>query len=91
MSTGNSREKVMAVFKKLFRSSEKINDQDAANVSSPSRRFLGRPTRNHRSDAVIPAEVAVAEKSGTSQNVNPFFNLTNKSSSQVFILDYIHK
>ena len=78
---------VVAAFRKLFRSSEKINEQepaDGSSTSSPSRRFLGR---HHRPDAVTPAEVPVQEKPGTSQinNANCFFKAkkSSGSSSQV--------
>ncbi|XP_014206968.1 ubiquitin-conjugating enzyme E2Q-like protein CG4502 [Copidosoma floridanum] len=70
------------VFKKLFRSSEKISEQETANglsTNSPSRRFLGR---HHRSDVVTP-EVPVPEKPSTSptNNANSFFKAKKSSGS----------
>ncbi|XP_034945313.1 ubiquitin-conjugating enzyme E2Q-like protein CG4502 [Chelonus insularis] len=55
--TTRSKEKVVAALKKLFRTSEKISNQEDASSStnSPSRRILSR----HRSDAVTPSENAI--------------------------------
>ena len=82
MST-RSKEKVVAAFRKLFRSSEKINEQepaDGSSTSSPSRRLLGR---NHRPDAVTPAEAPAPEKPGTSQinHANSFFKAKKSSGN----------
>ncbi|XP_031778502.1 ubiquitin-conjugating enzyme E2Q-like protein CG4502 [Nasonia vitripennis] len=66
MST-RSKEKVVAAFRKLFRSSEKISEQepaDPSSTSSPSRRLLAR---HHRPDAVTPAEPPALDKPSTSQ------------------------
>jgi hypothetical protein len=80
MST-RSKEKVVAAFRKLFRSSEKINEQepdDGSSTNSPSRRILGR---HHRPDVVTPAEPPVPEKPSTSQTNNPNCFFKAKKSS----------
>ncbi|XP_076181315.1 ubiquitin-conjugating enzyme E2Q-like protein 1 isoform X2 [Ptiloglossa arizonensis] len=66
MST-RSKEKVVAAFRKIFRSSEKISEQEAASssTSSPSRRLL---SRHHRPDAVTPADDVLPENSGASNS-----------------------
>ncbi|XP_024943334.1 ubiquitin-conjugating enzyme E2Q-like protein 1 isoform X2 [Cephus cinctus] len=76
--TTRSKEKVVAAFRKLFRSSEKITDQDGAgtSTSSPSRRLL---SRHHRPDAVTPSESTLQENPGTSHTGNCFFK-TKKST-----------
>ncbi|XP_078041476.1 uncharacterized protein LOC144472352 [Augochlora pura] len=79
MST-RSKEKVVAAFRKFFRSSEKISDQEAASssTSSPSRRLL---SRHHRPDAVTPSDGALPENStaGNSNHGTCFFK-SKKSS-----------
>ena len=83
--TTRPKEKVVAAFRKLFRPTEKIGEQEGAggsSTSSPSRRLLGR---HHRPDAVTPADVALPENPGASHAVSNFFK-TKKStgnSSQV--------
>ncbi|XP_043467785.1 ubiquitin-conjugating enzyme E2Q-like protein CG4502 [Leptopilina heterotoma] len=74
MST-RSKEKVVAAFRKLFRTSEKINDQEGAggsSTNSPSRRLL---SRHHRPDVVTPAEGTLSENPGASHtsHANCFF------------------
>ncbi|XP_053998909.1 ubiquitin-conjugating enzyme E2Q-like protein CG4502 isoform X2 [Hylaeus anthracinus] len=66
MST-RSKEKVVAAFRKIFRPSEKISEQEAASssTSSPSRRLL---SRHHRPDAVTPSDGALPENSGASNS-----------------------
>lgn len=83
--SSRSKEKVVAAFRKLFRSSEKITEQepgDGNSTNSPSRRILGR---HHRPDAVTPAEVSVPDKPGTSQtnNAKCFFKAKKQSGAQV--------
>ncbi|XP_011506087.1 PREDICTED: ubiquitin-conjugating enzyme E2Q-like protein CG4502 isoform X2 [Ceratosolen solmsi marchali] len=82
MST-RSTEKVVAAFRKLFRSSEKINEQepdDGSSTNSPSRRILGR---HHRPDVVTPAEAPLLDKPSTSQmnNANCFFKAKKSSEN----------
>ncbi|CAG5097149.1 Similar to CG4502: Ubiquitin-conjugating enzyme E2Q-like protein CG4502 (Drosophila melanogaster) [Cotesia congregata] len=64
--TTRSKEKVVAAFRKIFRSSEKItshhNQEDASSSTNSPRRLLGR----HRPDAVTPAESHLKEDPGTS-------------------------
>ncbi|XP_014469347.1 PREDICTED: ubiquitin-conjugating enzyme E2Q-like protein CG4502 [Dinoponera quadriceps] len=64
--TTRSKEKVVAAFRKLFRSSDKITEQEGASGStgSPSRRLL---SRHHRPDAVTPAASSMPENSGSSR------------------------
>lgn len=75
MST-RSKEKVVAAFRKLFRSSEKISEPDGAggSTSSPSRRLL---SRHHRPDAVTPSEGA--DNLGAGNSNHGFFK-TKKSA-----------
>ena len=57
---------MVAAFRKLFRSSEKINEQEGAggsSTNSPSRRLL---SRHHRPDAVTPSDGILPETPGTS-------------------------
>lgn len=81
MST-KSKEKVVAALRKLFRSSDKIAEQEGASGStgSPSRRLLSR----HRPDAVTPAS-SMPENSGTSRadhhHGGCFFKSKKSSSS----------
>ncbi|XP_017876961.2 transmembrane protein 231 [Ceratina calcarata] len=77
MST-RSKEKVVAAFRKLFRSSEKISEQDGASssTSSPSRRLL---SRHHRPDAVTPADGSDNLGAGNSNHGSCFFK-TKKST-----------
>lgn len=65
MST-RSKEKVVAAFRKFFRSSEKISEQEGASssTSSPSRRLLSR----HRPDAVTPSDGGLPENSAASNS-----------------------
>lgn len=82
MST-RSKEKVVAAFRKLFRSSEKISEQepaDPSSTSSPSRRLLAR---HHRPDAVTPAEPPALDKPSTSQinHASCFFKAKSTSSN----------
>ncbi|XP_074097919.1 transmembrane protein 231 [Cotesia typhae] len=64
--TTRSKEKVVAAFRKIFRSSEKItshhSQEDASSSTNSPRRLLGR----HRPDAVTPAESHLKEDPGTS-------------------------
>ncbi|XP_008553463.1 ubiquitin-conjugating enzyme E2Q-like protein 1 [Microplitis demolitor] len=65
--TTRSKEKVVAAFRKIFRSSDKItshhNQEDASSSTNSPRRLLGR----HRPDAVTPAEAGhLKEDPGTS-------------------------
>ncbi|KAF7384007.1 hypothetical protein HZH68_014764 [Vespula germanica] len=82
MST-RSKEKVVAAFRKLFRSSEKLAEQEGASDSStnsPSRRLLGR--HHHRPDAVTPSDSSMSENPGTSHTAHgSCFFKTKKSSS----------
>lgn len=82
MST-RSKEKVVAAFRKLFRSSEKLAEQEGASDSStnsPSRRLLGR--HHHRPDAVTPSDSSMPENPGTSHTAHgSCFFKTKKSSS----------
>ncbi|XP_043579801.1 ubiquitin-conjugating enzyme E2Q-like protein CG4502 isoform X3 [Bombus pyrosoma] len=66
MST-RSKEKVVAVFRKFFRPSEKISEQDGASssTSSPSRRLL---SRHHRPDAVTPTDATLSDNAGASNS-----------------------
>lgn len=70
-----SKEKVVAAFRKLFRTTEKINEQEGAggsSTNSPSRRLL---SRHHRADVVTPAEGTLSENPGASHtsHANCFF------------------
>ncbi|KAK1138119.1 hypothetical protein K0M31_002603 [Melipona bicolor] len=68
MST-RSKEKVVAAFRKFFRSSEKIAEQDGAgsSTSSPSRRLL---SRHHRPDAVTPTDASSLSDNPGASNSN---------------------
>ncbi|XP_011314129.1 ubiquitin-conjugating enzyme E2Q-like protein CG4502 [Fopius arisanus] len=70
--TTRSKEKVVAAFRKIFRASEKISDQEGASssTSSPSRRIL---SRHHRPDAVTPSDGTVPDNPGTSHTGSCFF------------------
>lgn len=88
MST-RSKEKVVAAFRKFFRPSEKISEQDGASssTSSPSRRLL---SRHHRPDAVTPTDATLSDNPGASNsNHATCFFKSKKStanSTQVFFL-----
>lgn len=89
MST-RSKEKVVAAFRKFFRSSEKISEQDGAgsSTSSPSRRLL---SRHHRPDAVTPTDASsLSDNPGASNSNhgNCFFKSKKSASNptQVHIL-----
>ncbi|XP_012226889.1 ubiquitin-conjugating enzyme E2Q-like protein 1 isoform X3 [Linepithema humile] len=74
MST-KPKEKVMAAIRKLFRSSDKIADQEGASGStnSPSRRLLNR---HHRPDVVTPADGPLPENADpTHADRNCFFKM----------------
>lgn len=78
MST-RSKEKVVAVFRKFFKSSEKISEQDGAGSSSnsPSRRLLSC----HRPDVVTPSEGSISDNPSTSHaNSGSCFFKSKKSS-----------
>ncbi|XP_076390348.1 ubiquitin-conjugating enzyme E2Q-like protein 1 isoform X3 [Megachile rotundata] len=81
MST-RSKEKVVAAFRKFFRSSEKISEQDGASssTSSPSRKLL---SRHHRPDAVTPADGVLSDNPGASDSShgNCFFKSKKSSGS----------
>lgn len=84
--SNRSKEKVVAAFRKLFRSSDKISEQEPninGSSNSPSHKILGK----HRPDAVKPVEAPLPEKPGTSQinNASSFFKSKKASgnSSQV--------
>lgn len=79
MST-RSKEKVVAVLKKIFRPSEKINEQEddsSSSTSSPSRRILTR--HHHRPDAVTPIHPTLSDNPGTSHTGMSFF-MSQKSN-----------
>lgn len=90
MST-RSKEKVVAAFRKFFRSSEKISEQDGASssTSSPSRRLLSR----HRPDAVTPTDGALSDNPGVSNSNHGscFFKSkkTTNNSTQVFYIIWL--
>lgn len=79
MST-RSKEKVVAAFRKFFRSSEKISEPEAASssTSSPSRRLL---SRHHRPDAVTPSDGALPENSGAGNSGHGTCFFKSKKSS----------
>jgi hypothetical protein len=80
MST-KPKEKVMAAIRKLFRSSDKIADQEGASGStnSPSRRLLNR---HHRPDIVTPVDGPIPENTDpTHADRNCFFKM--KKSTKV--------
>ncbi|XP_063984318.1 ubiquitin-conjugating enzyme E2Q-like protein CG4502 [Diachasmimorpha longicaudata] len=70
--TTRSKEKVVAAFRKIFRASDKITDQEGASssTSSPSRRILGR---HHRPDVVTPSDAGLPDNPGTSHTGSCFF------------------
>ncbi|XP_012275482.1 ubiquitin-conjugating enzyme E2Q-like protein 1 [Orussus abietinus] len=76
--TTRSKEKVVAAFRKLFRSSEKIDEPNGASssTSSPSRRLL---SRHHRPDAVTPSDGSLQDNPSSSHNGSCFFK-TKKST-----------
>lgn len=83
--TTRSKEKVVAAFRKIFRASEKISDQEGAgsSTSSPSRRIL---SRHHRPDAVTPSDGTLPDKPGTSHTGSCFFKSKKSGNcSQVIV------
>lgn len=75
-----SKEKVVAAFRKLFRSSDKISEQEPTlngSSNSPSHKILGK----HRPDAVKPVEAPLPEKPGTSHRNNASSFFKSKKSS----------
>lgn len=79
--TTRSKEKVVAAFRKLFRTSEKINEQEGAggsSTNSPSRRLL---SRHHRPDAVTPAEGNLSENPGGSHTSHASCFFKSKKST----------
>ncbi|KAK0083781.1 hypothetical protein PV325_008239 [Microctonus aethiopoides] len=78
--TTRSKEKVVAAFRKIFRSSEKISEQEGASggsTNSPSRRIL---PRHHRPDAVTPSDGALPDNPSTSHTGICLFKSSKKSN-----------
>ncbi|EZA53559.1 Ubiquitin-conjugating enzyme E2Q-like protein [Ooceraea biroi] len=80
MST-KSKEKVVAAIRKLFRSSDKIAEQEGASGStgSPSRRLLNR---HHRPDAITPADGPLPENPDGTHVDRPCFFKAKKSTKE---------
>lgn len=78
MST-RPKERVVAAFRKFFRSTDKISEQEGPSnsTSSPSRRRLNR---HHRPDVVTPATGSIPENPGSSHIDHSNFFKTKKSS-----------
>lgn len=79
--TTRSKDKVVAAFRKLFRSSEKIGEPEGASAgptNSPSRRLL---SRHHRPDAVTPSDAALQETPGCSHSNSCFFKAKKSGAS----------
>ncbi|XP_015519349.1 ubiquitin-conjugating enzyme E2Q-like protein 1 [Neodiprion pinetum] len=79
--TTRSKDKVVAAFRKLFRTSEKISEQDGASggpTNSPSRHLL---SRHHRPDVVTPSNSGPQEMPGCSSHSSSYFFKAKKSGA----------